>query len=125
MPGDLWPQAVLDLLSAAGDRPVFEDGPRILGGAEMLSLIRHIAAGLTARGVGPGRGVALRLDVTPEAFAATMAAFAVGARVASIPPGLTPGQLADLLGRDDAVEISTADLPDLLATPVAAGALRA
>jgi len=123
--GDIWPQAVLDLLDAAGDRPVFEDGARVVGGAEMLSLIRRLAAGLSARGIGPGRGVILRLDVTPEAFAATMAAFAVGARVANIPPSLTPGQLADLLSRDDAVLISTADLPDLLATRPADGPLLA
>jgi len=117
MPAGVWPQAVLNLLARAGDRPVFEDGSRTVGAAEMLALTRRIAGGLRAAGAGPGRGVALLLDVTPEAFAATIAAFAVGARVSGIRPGLTPGQLAHLLSRDDAMLISPTELPALLAAP--------
>jgi fatty-acyl-CoA synthase len=75
----IWPQAILDLLATGDDRPVFEHRDRIVTAAEMSALIRRIAAGLRAYGVGPGDGVALMLSVTPEAFAATIAAFAVGA----------------------------------------------
>jgi acyl-coenzyme A synthetase/AMP-(fatty) acid ligase len=125
MPTEVWPRAVLDLLAAAGDRPVFEDGSRTVGAAEMLALTRRIAGGLRGAGIGPGDGVALMLDVTPEAFAATIAAFAVGARVSGIRPGLTPGQLSHLLSRDDATLITPSDLPTLLDGPdgplVAAG----
>ena len=60
MPAELWPQPVLDLLAAGGDRPVFEDGDRVVTAAEMSGLVRRIAAGLRAAGVGPGDGVALR-----------------------------------------------------------------
>lgn len=114
---EVWPQPVLDLLAAGGDRPVFEDGDRTVGAAGMLVLVRRVAAGLRGAGIGPGKGVALMLDVTPEAFAATIAAFAVGARVSGIRPGLTDGQLAHLLSRDDAVLISDAELPALLSAP--------
>ena len=117
MPAEVWPQPVLDLLAAGGDRPVFEDGPRTVGAAEMLTLIRRIATGLRRAGIGPGKGVALMLAVTPEAFAATVAAFAVGARVSGIRPDLTDGQLAHLLGNDDAALVTDADLPALLAAP--------
>ena len=116
-PAGIWPQAVLDLLGAGGERPVFEHGERIVGAAEMASLVRRIAAGLGRAGIGTGDGVALRLGVTPEAFAATMAAFAVGARVHGLRPGLTPAQIEGLLRRDDAVLVDDARLAELVATP--------
>jgi fatty-acyl-CoA synthase len=113
----MWPQAVLDLLESGGDRPVFEDGDRVVAAAGMAALIRQVAAGLRRAGIGPGDGMALRVGVTPEAFAATIAAFAVGARVSGIRPGLTPEQLAHLLSRDDALLIDEAGLAVLAATP--------
>jgi fatty-acyl-CoA synthase len=113
----MWPQAVLDLLESGGDRPVFEDGDRVVAAAGMAALIRQVAAGLRRAGIGPGDGMALRVGVTPEAFAATIAAFAVGARVSGIRPGLTPEQLAHLLSRDDALLIDEAGLAGLAATP--------
>src|SRR5882757_3835059 len=96
-----WPQPMLELFEAGGDRPVFEDGARVVTAAGMAGLIRRIAAGLRAAGIGPGDGVALMLGVTAEAFAATLAAYAVGARVAGIRPGLTGEQLRRLLDRAD------------------------
>jgi fatty-acyl-CoA synthase len=119
MPRDeaVWPQAVLDLLAVGDDRPVFEHGDRIVTAAEMYGLIRRIAAGLRARGIGPGDGVALLLGVTPEAFAATIAAFAVGARVAGVRPGLTDEQLAHLLSENESVLIRDERLPELLTAP--------
>ncbi|WP_305789506.1 class I adenylate-forming enzyme family protein [Symbioplanes lichenis] len=107
MPSDVWPQPVLDLLAAGGDRPVFEDGPVVTTASEMSVLIRRIAAGLRAAGVGPGVGVVLSLGVTAPAFAATMAAFAVGARVSggqSAPLAdfvLDESRLASLLEHED------------------------
>jgi fatty-acyl-CoA synthase len=115
MPTETWPQAVLELLDGGGARPVFEDGDRIVTAAEMSGLIRRIAAGLRATGV--VAGVALQLSVTPEAFAATIAAFAVGARVSGVRPGLTPGQLEHLLSLDEAVLIEDRHLAELVATP--------
>jgi len=100
MPAEVWPQPVLDLLATGDDRPVFEDGDRRVTTAQMYRLVRRIAAGLRAAGAGPGVGVALRLGVTAEAFAAIIAAFAVGARVSGIRPDLTPAHRAWQLGEN-------------------------
>ncbi|MFI5957595.1 class I adenylate-forming enzyme family protein [Cryptosporangium sp. NPDC051539] len=113
----MWPQAVLDRLESDGDRPVFEDGDRIVDGSGMAALIRRMAAGLRSAGVAPGDGVALQVGVVPEAFAATIAAFAVGARVSGIRPGLTDEQRRHLLSRDDALLIDAPRLAELAATP--------
>ncbi|MTK03520.1 class I adenylate-forming enzyme family protein [Micromonospora sp. CP22] len=97
MRAEIWPQPVLDLLATGGDRPVFCDGDRTVTAAQMSRLVRRIAAGLRTAGAGPGVGVALRLGVNAEAFAAIIAAFAVGARVSGIRPDLPPAQLAHQL----------------------------
>ena len=116
----LWPQPVLDLLLRDPARPVFEDGDRVVRAAEMWDTVSRIVAGLRAAGVGPGVGMALDLGVTPEAFAANLAAFAVGARVSGVPPGLTPAQRADLLTRADvALVVDDARLGQLLTWPPA------
>jgi fatty-acyl-CoA synthase len=125
MPAEVWPQPVLDLLATGDDRPVFEDGDRIVTAAQMSALVRRIAAGLRGAGAGPGTGIALRLGVTAEAFAATIAAFAVGARVSGISPGLTPAQLAHLLATDDALLVDEDLLADLVAAPDDGGPVRA
>lgn len=95
--GEPFPGAVLDLLDAAGDRPVFEHGDRAVTGRRMLALVRRVTRGLRERGVRPGDGVALLLGVTPEAFAALVAAHTVGARVVGLRPGLTEPQRRHLL----------------------------
>ncbi|MEZ0162286.1 class I adenylate-forming enzyme family protein [Streptomyces griseorubens] len=104
-----FPGAVLDLLEAAGDRPVFEHGDRAVSGHQLLALVRRVTNGLRARGVRPGDGVALLLGVTPEAFAAVLAAHTVGARVVGVRPGLTDAQREHLLA-DTAVQVT--DRPD-------------
>ena len=97
MASDRHPQAILDLLAAAADRPVFEHGARVVTGAELLDAVGRISTGLRAAGIGPGDGVAMALGVDPEAFAAMIAAQVVGARVAGVRSGLTPGQLRHVL----------------------------
>ncbi|WP_426504736.1 class I adenylate-forming enzyme family protein [Dactylosporangium sp. McL0621] len=87
----VWPQPVLDLLATGDDRPVFEDGPLVVTAAAMAALVRRIAAGLRALGAGPGTPVVLSLGVSPFAFAATLAAFTVGATVSARP--FTDGEL--------------------------------
>ncbi|MBB5803690.1 acyl-coenzyme A synthetase/AMP-(fatty) acid ligase [Saccharothrix ecbatanensis] len=104
-----FPRAVLDVLEAAGGRPVFEHGSRVVTGAEMLDLVARIAAGLRAEGLGPGDGVALLLGVNPEAFATILAAHAVGARVLGVRPGLPDDQVRHLLGLDVAAVITDSD----------------
>ncbi|MDX8055068.1 long-chain fatty acid--CoA ligase [Lentzea sp. BCCO 10_0798] len=111
-----FPRAVLDVLAAAADRPVFEHGTRVVTGAELLGMVARIANGLRARGLGPGDGVALLLGVTVEAFATILAAHAVGARVAGVRPGLTDAQVEHLLSLDIKLVLRDADLADLLAS---------
>ncbi|WP_432897445.1 class I adenylate-forming enzyme family protein [Micromonospora matsumotoense] len=114
--GERWPQPVLRLLTTGGDRPVFEDGDRVVGAAELAELVRRVAAGLRAAGIGPGSGVALRIGVTPEALAGVLAAFTVGARVSGIRPELTPAQLDRLLASDDALLVDDTRLAALART---------
>ncbi|USX54347.1 class I adenylate-forming enzyme family protein [Lentzea sp. HUAS12] len=109
-----FPRAVLDVLAAAGERPVFEHGTRVVTGDEMLGMVARIASGLRGNGIGPGDGLALLLGVTAEAFAAILAGHVVGARVVGVRPGLTEAQVEHLLGLDIKLAIRDADLPGLL-----------
>ncbi|WP_413966253.1 class I adenylate-forming enzyme family protein [Actinacidiphila polyblastidii] len=74
---------------------------------EVLETVRRCVAGLRARGLGPGRSVALTTAVTPGAFAAQIAAHLLGCRVTGLRPGLTPAQLEHVLGQG--VEVIVAD----------------
>ncbi|MET9357742.1 class I adenylate-forming enzyme family protein [Streptomyces sp. NPDC006617] len=105
-----FPGAVLDLLDAAGDRTVFEHDGREVSGRHLLGMTRRVAAALRQRGLGPGRGLALLLGVGPEAFAAVVAAYTVGARVVGVRPGMTDHQQAALL-RDAEVAVTVTDRP--------------
>ncbi|WNG29802.1 AMP-binding protein [Cystobacter fuscus] len=106
----MFPQTVLDRMRDDGDRIWFEHGSRVVTAAELLRTTRRVASGLRAAGVGPGSGLAVSASVTPDAFAAMMAAWALGARIAGIRPGLTSGQLTHLLGdRVDALLIDPAN----------------
>jgi acyl-coenzyme A synthetase/AMP-(fatty) acid ligase len=109
----MWPQPLLDTIAARGADPLVEHGDRIVSGAEMTTLIRRVAAGLRAAGVGPGDGVVLHLDVAPETFAAIVAAFTVGARVA----GVRADQLRHVLTTSGGLLIDKSRLAALLATP--------
>jgi acyl-CoA synthetase (AMP-forming)/AMP-acid ligase II len=80
-----------------------------------------LAAALRRRGLGRGRGIAIFTSVSPEAFAAHMAAHVLGCRVVGVRPGYTARQLGHVLGMDvDAVLVdSTTGTRELFA---AAGA---
>ncbi len=96
----LFPHALLEALRAAPGSPAFEHRERIVSRGELLELIGRLAAALRAAGLGPGRGLAVSLAISPEAFAAQMAAHVLGCRVVGIRPGYTPGQLAHVLDMD-------------------------
>ncbi|MGV9211454.1 class I adenylate-forming enzyme family protein [Micromonospora sp. RB23] len=121
MSADLWPQPVLDLLTTGGERPVFEEGTVVTTAAEMAGLVRRIAAGLRSSGAGPGVGVTLDLPVDAAAFAATVAAFAVGARVSGWRADLSPAQLSGSLLVDPTRLASFTEQPDNGLPLVAAG----
>jgi fatty-acyl-CoA synthase len=110
-----FPSALLEALREAPGSPAFEHGEGIVSRGELLELIGRLAAALRAAGLGPGRGLAVSLAVSPEAFAAQMAAHVLGCRVVGVRPGYTPGQLVHVLGMDvDALLVdrstATADL---------------
>jgi len=106
-----FPRAVLDVLGAAADRPVFEHGTRVVTGSELLDLVARIASGLRAKGIGPGDGLALRLGVNVEAFATILAGHVVGARVVGVRPGLAEAQVEHLLGLDIKLVVQDSDIP--------------
>ncbi|GAA4044623.1 class I adenylate-forming enzyme family protein [Nonomuraea soli] len=94
---DLFPHPLLETLGKASDRPVVEHGSRVVSRGELLGLIRRLAAAMRAAGLGPGTGVAVRTEVTPEALAAHLALHTIGCRVVGVRPGYPPAQLAHVL----------------------------
>lgn len=117
----LFPTPLLDALRAAPASPAFEHGDRIVTRGEVLALIGRLAGAMRAAGLGPGRALAVRTEVTPEAFAAHMAAHTLGCRVVGIRPGYPRGQLAHVLGMGvDAVLVDPATAtPQLMKTGTA------
>ncbi|GAA0847025.1 class I adenylate-forming enzyme family protein [Streptosporangium amethystogenes subsp. fukuiense] len=93
-----FPHPLLEALRSSPGGPAFEQGDRIVSRGELLEIIRRLAGAMLDAGLGPGRAVAIRTDVTPEAFAAHMAAHALGCRVMGVRPGYPPAQLAHVLG---------------------------
>lgn len=96
----LFPHPLLDALRDSPGSPAFEHGPRTVSRGELLDLIRRLAGALAEAGLGPDRGVAIRTGVSPEAFAAQMAAHTLGCRVVGVRPGYPAGQLAHVLGME-------------------------
>ena len=109
---------LLDALRQSPGSPAFEQGDRSVSRGELLDLIGRLAGAMRRAGLGPGRGIAVHLAVSPEAFAAHIAAHVLGCRVVAVRPQYAAGQLAHVLGMDvdyvlvDAttVETSTAAL---------------
>ncbi len=114
--GRPFPHPLLDALRAAPDSAAFEYGTRIVSRGEVLHLIRRLAGAMRAAGLGLGRGVAIRTAVSPEAFAAHMAAHTLGCRVIGVRPGYAPAQLRHVLatGVDALVVDQATATPELL-----------
>ncbi|MFI5891585.1 class I adenylate-forming enzyme family protein [Actinoplanes sp. NPDC051513] len=106
----MFPATVLASLRAAPDRPALHMRARTVTRGELLSMVRRMTAALGEAGLGPGRAVGMVLSLSPEAYAAHLAAHALGCRVAAARPGWSPGQLTQALDRArlDAV---VADVP--------------
>ena len=96
----LFPQSLLDALRQSPGSPAFEQGDRSVSRGELLDLIGRLAGAMRRAGLGPGRGIAVHLAVSPEAFAAHIAAHVLGCRVVAVRPGYAAGQLAHVLGMD-------------------------
>lgn len=116
-----FPHPLLSTFRDNPDAPAFEFRSQPVSRGEVLDLTGRFAEGLRAAGLGPGSSVAMTTAVTPEGFAAQLAAHVLGCRVTGLRPGLPAAQLLHVLSQGvDAVlaDESTAG-PDLLA---AAGA---
>jgi fatty-acyl-CoA synthase len=93
----VFPQPLIDAFLRDPATPAFEFRSRSVTRGEVLDLVRRCVAGLRAAGLGPGGGVAITTAVTPQGFAAQIAAHLLGCRVTGLRPGLTPGQLHHVL----------------------------
>jgi fatty-acyl-CoA synthase len=122
----IYPQALLDSFERSPDTPAFEHGSRVVTRGEALELIARFTSGLRAAGLRAGQGVAIATGVTPEGFAVRLAAQVLGCRVVGVRPGLTPAQLAVIVGRDvDALLVDElAETPELLAAAESVTVLR-
>ncbi|HTF10876.1 MAG TPA: long-chain fatty acid--CoA ligase [Asanoa sp.] len=101
---ELFPEPVLASLRAAPDRPAIEDGSRTVSRGALHAMVARIAANLARAGLGSGDGVGMVLSLTPEAYAAHLAAHALGFRVAAARPAWSAPQLRHALqGTVDAV----------------------
>ncbi|MCE7008682.1 fatty acid--CoA ligase family protein [Kibdelosporangium philippinense] len=111
-----FPDAVFAALRTEPAKIAVEHGSREVTKAELLNLTSRIAAGMRAAGVNGGSGVAMITEVTPEALAAYLAAWALGARVVGIRPGFSDKQLDHILGDGLDLIVTDAKLPALLDT---------
>lgn len=119
------PQALLDELGRAPGVPAFEHGSRVTSRGELRELVGRFAAGLRAAGLGPGDGVGIATAVTPEGFAAIVAAHVLGCRVVGVRPGLPVPQLRHVVGDVDALVVDAAsESPELLGTVAGVPILR-
>lgn len=123
----VFPQPLLDAFARDPARPAFEFASRPVPRGDVLELVRRCAAGLAAAGAGAAgapAGVAVTTAVTPEGFAAQIAAHLLGCRVTGLRPGLTPGQLRAVLAEGvDLVLVDDATRTEALtAAAQAAGA---
>jgi fatty-acyl-CoA synthase len=112
-----FPDAVFAALRTEPSKIAVEHGTRVVTRTDLLGLTSRIAAGMRAAGVRRGSGVAMITSVTPEALAAYLAAWALGARVVGIQPGFTDQQLDHILGDEISLIVTDDELPELLGTP--------
>ncbi|GAA0445560.1 AMP-dependent synthetase [Acrocarpospora corrugata] len=115
----MFPAPVLEALRMTPGRTAIEHGGREITCGELLTTVARMAAGLRAAGLGPGDGVALLTGTNPDAYAAHLAAHALGCRVAAFRPRWSAAQIADALGhRVDALIVEPGASPGPLDVPI-------
>ncbi|QYN16925.1 class I adenylate-forming enzyme family protein [Amycolatopsis sp. DSM 110486] len=121
----VFPQAVLDALGSEPDAVAFEHGPRKVTRGEARDLIGRFVAALRGAGVSRGDGVGVATAVTPEGWAAQIAAQTLGCRTVGIRAGLPVAHLRTVVGDLAAVVVDEAsETPELRATAAGAKILR-
>lgn len=94
----VFPRELLDALGRDPGQVAFEHGDRQVTAAELLDLIGRFAAGLRGAGLGPGDGVGVATAVTPEGWAAQLAAQVLGCRVVGVRTDLPAAALRAVVG---------------------------
>ena len=89
-------ESILATAAAMGDRVALVDGPSgaAVTYAALAARIERAAAGLAARGLGPGDVLALWAPNSPEWAIAALGAMAAGATVSGVSPVATERELA-------------------------------
>ncbi|MEV4310684.1 long-chain fatty acid--CoA ligase [Actinocrispum sp. NPDC049592] len=111
-----FPDAVFAALRDEPGRVVVEHESRQVTTTELLDMVARIAGGLRARGVKRGTGIAMDTSVTPEAIAAYLAGYALGAMVVGIRPGFSAKQLEHIRSAGVTVMVTDDEIKSLLAT---------
>lgn len=103
-----FPRAVLAALARSPGRTAFEHQGRQVSCEETLTTVRRIAAGMRRAGVSRGDQVAMVVSLTPEAFAAHVAAYSLGCVVVGVRPGWSEAHRAAVLDEVDAIVVDSA-----------------
>jgi acyl-CoA synthetase (AMP-forming)/AMP-acid ligase II len=116
------PDFLLEHARDLGDKPALVDGPtgRTLSYRQLADGVERVAAGLAARGFGPGDLLAISSPNLPEYALAVYGAMAAGGAVTGANPLLTADELARQLADSGARLLVTA--PPFLETARAAAA---
>lgn len=120
-----FPDSVLDALATQPHHAAVEHGDRVVTGAELLTMIGTIAAGLRSTGIGPGSGVAMDLDVSIESLAGYLAGYTLGATVIGVHPGYSAPQRDHVLSRGVDAVLTGQRVAELLRGPAAEPVVRA
>jgi acyl-coenzyme A synthetase/AMP-(fatty) acid ligase len=102
-----FPQTLLIALIQSPRRTAFEHRRRHVSYGDTLTTIRRMAAGMRQAGVVRGDHVAMVVSLTPEAFAAHLAAYSLGCVVVGVRPGWSETHQAAVLSKMDAVVVDS------------------
>lgn len=117
----VYPQGLLDALAREPGKPAFEHGPRVVTRGETLELIGRLTVALRGAGLGPGDGVGIATGVTPEGWAAQVAAQVLGCRAVGVRPGLPAAHLRAVVADLAAVVVDEqGETPELRAAATGA-----
>ena len=98
-----------------GTKPVLAYRGRHIGCGELRRAVDRLAAGLLARGIGPGQAVAMLLPNTPWHPICFLALMRLGARAVMLSPLDAPRALEHKLADSEARLLLTTDMPGTIA----------